>query len=76
MRTEELPLTLDTRGVSKQLNLSRRGFLRLRKSGKFPPPLPGVRRPRWSTSVVLDWLKANGLFAGGPANTQVTNRRA
>lgn len=60
MTTDELPLTLDKREVAKHLNLSKRTIERLRATGAFPPPLPGLRRLRWSTHIVLDWLRTNG----------------
>ncbi len=63
MTTGVLPLTLDKRGVAKLMNLSRRTVERMRRAGTFPTPLP-FRRPRWSTAVVLRWLRDNGRACG------------
>lgn len=59
--TEELPLTLNKKGLARLLSLSLRSIERMRTAGAFPPPLPGLRRPRWSTAVVLGWLRVNGV---------------
>jgi predicted DNA-binding transcriptional regulator AlpA len=77
MRTDELPLTLDKRGLAKYLGISRRSIERLRAAGTFPQALPGFRRPRWSTAVVVEWLRSNGLrtsgAAGGSSNSEVAD---
>jgi len=57
---EALPLTLGKRELSMLLNLSSRSIERMRAAGTFPAALPGLRRPRWSTQVVLEWLRVNG----------------
>lgn len=58
--TLPLPLTLDKRGLAQQFSLSKRSIDRLCAGATFPRPLPGFKRPRWSTMVVLEWLRANG----------------
>lgn len=60
MTTDGLPLTLDKRELARLMNISRRTVERMRAAGVFPTPLPGLRRPRWSTTVVVEWLRVNG----------------
>lgn len=60
---QAFPLTLNVRGLTKHLRVSRRTIERMRAAGTFPRPLPGFRRPRWSTAVVLRWLRTNGSEA-------------
>lgn len=73
MATDTLPLTLSKQGLAERLNLSRRTIERMRAAGTFPPPLPGFRRPRWSTAVILRWLAENGLRTCGVANGGSSN---
>ncbi len=58
-------LTLTKASLASELGISIRTLERLRAANVLPPTVAGLRRPRWATETIVEWLKAGGLKQKG-----------